>query len=150
MPASRNVTTGNTSTTIKADGLIEALYNLKSQYISNATWIFHRDAVKNIRKLKDGEGNYIWQSGLADNKPATILGRPYFMSEYAPNSFTASQRVGIVGDFRFYAIATALQMQIQVLNELYAATNQTGFIGRLEVDGMPTLAEAFSVVTLGA
>ena len=47
------------------------------------------------------------------------------------------------GDFRYYWIADALDMQIQRLVELYARTNQTGFIGRLETDGMPVLEEAF-------
>jgi len=41
-------------------------------------------------------------------------------------------------------------MRVQRLNELYAATNQVGFIGRLESDGMPVLEEAFARVTLSA
>lgn len=53
----RDVTTGNTSTQIKSDGLIECKYHLEAQYRQNCRWIFHRDAVKMIRKLKDGEGN---------------------------------------------------------------------------------------------
>ena len=39
--------------------------------------------------------------------------------------------------------ADALYMQVQRLNELYAETNQVGFIGRLETDGAPVLEEAF-------
>jgi len=37
---------------------------------------------------------------------------------------------------------------MQRLVELYAATNQVGFVGRLESDGMPVLAEAFVRVKL--
>jgi len=47
------------------------------------------------------------------------------------------------GDFSFYWIADALDMQIQRLDELYAESNQVGFIGRLETDGMPVLEDAF-------
>jgi HK97 family phage major capsid protein len=72
-----------------------------------------------------------------------------FLSEYAPNTFTSGKYVGILGDFRFYWIADALDMQIQRLVELYAETNQVGLIGRLETDGMPVLSEAFTRVTLG-
>jgi HK97 family phage major capsid protein len=144
----RDVSTGNTTTAITADGLIEALYSLKAQYRKNAQWIFHRDAVKKIRKLKDGDGQYLWQVGFAQNKPDSILGLPYNESEYCPNTFTAGLYVGIVGDFSFYWIAEALQMQIQRLVELYATSNQTGYIGRVELDAMPVDENAFARVTL--
>lgn len=143
----RDVSTGNTATNIGADGLIDAKYALKAQYHKNANWIFHRDAVKMVRKLKDGNGDYLWKAGLSD-EPDTILEIPYFMSEFAPNTFTTGQYAGIIGNFKFYWIADALNMQIQRLVELYAATNQTGFIGRLECDGMPVLEEAFARVKL--
>jgi len=77
------------------------------------------------------------------------LGRPYKMSEYCPNTFESGKYVGIIGDFKNYWIADALSMRIQRLNELYAASNQIGFIGRLESDGLPVLEEAFARITLG-
>lgn len=146
--AARNVSTGNTQTSIGADGLIEALYTLKAAYWAAARWVFHRDAVKQIRKLKDGDGQYLWQPGLQGGQPDRILSIPFFMSEFAPNTFTAGLFVGIIGDFSRYWIADALNLQIQRLVELYAETNQTGFIGRAELDGMPVLEEAFVRVTL--
>ena len=65
------------------------------------------------------------------------------ISEFVPNTFPTGQYVGILGDFSNYWIADALSMQVQRLNELYAETNQVGFIGRLETDGAPVLEEAF-------
>ncbi|MHB8077438.1 phage major capsid protein, partial [Desulfosporosinus fructosivorans] len=144
----RDVSTGNTAITIGADGLIDAKYALKAQYRKSAQWIFHRDAIKMIRKLKDGNGDYLWKAGLSD-KPDTILELPFNESEYAPNTFTTGLYAGILGNFKFYWIADALNMQVQRLVELYAATNQTGFIGRLESDGMPVMEEAFVRVKLG-
>jgi HK97 family phage major capsid protein len=145
---SRDVSTGNTTTEILGDNLIECKYTLKSAYWSRARWIFHRDAVKQIRKLKDGEGQYLWRPGLQGDRGDTILDVPVLMSEYAPNTFTTGQYVGIIGDFSRYWIADALDMTIQVLTELYAATNQNGYISRKETDGMPVLEEAFVRVTL--
>ena len=144
----RDVSIGNTDTGITTDGLLEAFYSLKAQYRKKATWVLHRDVVKMIRKLKDGDGNYIWQLGITWNKPDTILGAPYNESEYAPNTFTTKKYVGIVGDFSFYWIVDALNMLIQRLIELYAATNQVGFIGRCELDAMPVIEEAFSRIQL--
>jgi len=144
----RDVATGSSGAKVSPDLLINCLYSLKPAYISNSTWIFHRDVLSAVRKLKDGNGQYLWQAGLAGNFAATILDRPYFISEYAPNTFAVGSYVGIVGDFQFYWICIALQLQIQRLIELYAEANQTGFIGRIEIDGMPTLSEAFVRVTL--
>lgn len=139
----RDVQTGS-STDITADGLIDALYSLKEGYMRNARWMFHRDGIKRIRKLKDSQNQYLWQPGLSNGQPNTILDKPYVMSEYVPNTFTSAKYVGIVGDLSFYWIADALSMTVQRLVELYAETNQTGFIGRLETDGMPVLEEAFA------
>lgn len=144
----RDVATDNTTTAITADGLINALYSLKAQYQRTAQWIFHRDVVKAIRKLKDSYGQYIWQPGLQGGQPDRILDRPFNMSEFAPNTFTTGKYVGIIGDFTRYEIADALDMTVQVLTELYAESNQNGYIGRVETDGMPVLEEAFARVTL--
>ena len=145
----RDVSEGNTKTDFTTDGLINALYSLKSQYHPRATWIFHREAIKRLRKLKDGEGQYIWNPDIKGGQPDMILARPYKMSEYCPADFsTPGSYVGIIGDFSYYWIADALSMRLQRLNELFAATNQIGFIGRLESDGMPVLQEAFARVKL--
>lgn len=146
----RDVSLGHTATGLTFDGLIEAKYTLKPQYWSKAEWLFHRDALKMITKLKNGEGEYIWQESLIIGGPDTLLGLPFTMSEYVPNTFTASLYVGMLGDFSFYWIVDALNMTMQRLVELYAETNQIGFIARRELDGMPVLSEAFIRIALAA
>jgi len=145
---SRDVSTGNTATSIQTDGLIEAKYTLKAGYWPNAKWLFHRDAVKQRAKLQDDTWRYLWQNSVQMGQPDMLFGVPLFTSEYVSNTFTTGLYVGILGDFSYYHIADALDFSIQRLNELYAATNQTGFIGRLESDAMPVLAEAFVRVKL--
>jgi HK97 family phage major capsid protein len=149
IPTSRDVSTGS-ATDVTADGLIDALYSLKEPYLRSGSlrWLFHRDAVKRIRKLKDTTGQYLWQPGLNGGQQDTVLGVPVIMSEYVPNTFTTGLYVGMVGDFSNYWIADALSLSIQRLEELYAETNQVGFITRSETDGMPVLAEAFARVKL--
>jgi HK97 family phage major capsid protein len=144
----QDVSTGNAETEIRFDGLIEAKYTLKPQYWPKAKWMFHRDGVKQIAKLKDGEGQYLWRESVRVGEPDRILGLPVFMSEYAPSTFSTGEYVGILGDFSHYWIADSLAMEMQRLVELYAATNQIGLIGRLESDGMPVLEEAFVRVEL--
>jgi|TARA_Y100000034_G_scaffold132026_1_gene194063 HK97 family phage major capsid protein len=148
VPTSRDVSTDNTATSITFDGLIEAKYTLKPQYWKSARWNFHRDAVKQITKLKDGEGRYIWRPSVREGEPDRILEHPMDISEFAPNTFTTGLYVGMFCDWSKYWIVDSLQMQIQRLVELYAETNQAGFIARYEGDGAPVLAEAFVRVKL--
>lgn len=145
----RDVSTDNTATAITMDGLLNAKYSLKGQYQKTAEWLFHRDGVKMVSKLKDNDGQYLWQPSKREGEPDMLAGRPVNMSEYVPNTFTTGLYVGMFGDFSHYWIADAMDLQIQVLKELYAETNQTGYIGRLESDGMPVLEEAFARIKLG-
>jgi HK97 family phage major capsid protein len=147
---SRDVVTGSTTgfpaataALGSADCLMTALYTLKAQYQAKATWIFHRSVVGIIRTLKDLYGQYVWQPGISAGEPDRILNRPFYMSEYCPNTLTTGQYIGIVGDFSKYEIVDALDIEIQRLVELYALSNQVGYISRSETDGMPALAEAF-------
>jgi HK97 family phage major capsid protein len=141
---SRDVNTGS-STNMTADGLIDAKFALKASYWSrpSTAWLFSREAVKLIRKLKDQQNQYLWQPGLVGGEPDRILDIPYVVSEFVPNTFTTAKYVGILGDMSFYWIAEALSLEVQRLSELYAEANQIGYIGRMEVDAMPVLEEAF-------
>lgn len=148
IPTSRDVSTLNGTTAPTFDGLISAKFALKGNYWNKADWIFHRDVLAVVAKLKDGEGQYLWRESVRAGEPDRLLNLPVNMSEYAPNTLTTGLYVGILGDFSNYWIADALDMQVQRLMELYAETNQIGLIGRMESDGMPVLSEAFVRVKL--
>lgn len=138
----RDSVTGST-TSITFDGLYDAKYKLKGNYWALARWLFHRDALKIIAKLKDTQNRYLWEPSQKVGQPDMLIGLPVMMSEYVPNTFTTGKYVGMVADFRFYWIADSIDIAVQRLVELYAEANQTGFIARQEVDGMPALEEAF-------
>lgn len=148
IPTSRDVVCGS-ATDPTYDGLIDCKFALKAGYWKDPStrWVWNKDTIKKILKIKDLEGRYILDpnSAVADN----VLDIPYVLSEYAPNTFTTGQYVGVLGAFRYYWIADLLGMTIQRLVELYSENNQTGFIGRLECDGQPVLAEAFVRAKLG-
>ena len=148
----RDVATDNAATAFTFDGLLNAKYAVKAQYRRNAStgWLFHRDGVKMASKLKSAvDGQYLWQPSKAIGEPDTLSGHAVYESEYVPNTFTTGLYVGLFGDFSFYWIADGLLMEVQRLDELYAATHQVGFIGRAECDGAPVLEEAFARVKLG-
>lgn len=143
----RDVVTGS-GTSITADGLINAKYAMKASYrnrtgVGAPRWLFHRDGIKIVAKLKDATNQYLWQPGLQEGQPDRLLNMPIDESERAPNTFTSGKYVGLLACWQFYEIADALDMEMQVLYELYAASNQIAYVGRLKTDGMPTLEEAF-------
>lgn len=155
VPTSRDISAGNTSSSITVDGVINCLYSLKAQYLSSASlrWIFSPTAVKQLRLLRDesggaGTGGYLWTPSTQVGEPDSLLGVGVIMSEYAPATFTSGAYVGLVGDLRYYFVANALTFRLQRFEERFALTDQVGFIGRIEVDGQPVLAEAFARVKL--
>jgi len=145
----RDVTAAS-ATAVVGDDLINLKYQLKEQYMRSPSLriVAHRDLMKMVRKLKDGNSQYLWQPGIAGDEDDTVLNIKVLMSEYAPNTFTTGKYVAVVGDFSFYHIAEVDAVEFQRLEELYAETNQVGFIGRMEVDGMPVLQEAFARLKL--
>lgn len=103
--------------------------------------------MKAARKAKAGDGQYIGQPGLSGDRPDTILGKPFDESEYF-DTWGSDTYQAICGDFSFYWIVDALTIEIQVLTELFAATNQTAFVIRCELDAMPVISEAFARLKL--
>lgn len=141
---SRDVTMSS-ATAFTADDLIDTKFTLKTQYQMSRTtrWMVSRPFVQRARKLKDTQGQYLWGPGLGPGQPNTIVDIPYIQSEFVPSVFTTGLYIGILGDMRFYWIIDSLQIQIQTLLELYAESNERGYIGRYEGDGAPVLQEAF-------
>ncbi len=138
------VTTAN-ATAITADELIDLYYSLKAPYRKNAVWVLNDSTVKAIRKLKDNNGNYLWQPAITAGTPDTILGRPVLTSSYVPEIKAGAKTVAF-GDFKYYWIADRAGRNFKKLTELYAATGQVGFVATQRVDGKLILPEAIKVL----
>jgi HK97 family phage major capsid protein len=147
----RDVSSGNDATLIKFDGLKNAKVELKAQYWGGAAWVFHRTPYGQLAKEKDNEGRYLMQDSVTAGEPDRLLGFPVRLSEFAPSTMTASQYVGILGNFqRGYWIVDGINTSIKRAEELYIETHQDLFLMRQQVDGAPVLEEAFVRVKLAA
>jgi len=149
VPTTQDVATSNTATSPTFDGLKAAKYKMRSVYWPQARFVMHQDTLAKIDILKDGEGRYIWQASVVPGQPDRLLGFPLDISEFAPNSFSANQYVAALCCWKHYYIADGVVFGIQRLSELYALSNQIGFIDRSMGDAMPVLGEAFVRVKLG-
>ena len=126
---------------------MDLFYSLKSPYRKNAIFTMNDATVKAIRKLKDGNGQYIWQPSLTAGTPDTILNRPVKTSAYIPTLAAGAKSIAF-GDFKYYWVADRQGRSFQRLNELYAANGQVGFKATQRVDGKLILPEAIKVMQM--
>ena len=136
-------------TNITFDDVMDLYYSLRAPYRNKATWLLNDSTVKAIRKLKDGNGNYIWQPSVREGEPDRILNRPYRTSIYVPE-IAVGNRVMAFGDYSYYWIADRQGRSFKRLNELYATTGQVGFLASERVDGKLILSEAVKTMDIKA
>jgi len=133
------------ATAITIDEIMDLFYSLRSPYRKNAVFVTNDATVKLIRKLKDGNGQYLWQPSVQAGQPDTILNRPVKTSSFVPTVETGAKTIAF-GDFGYYWVADRQGRSFQRLNELYAATGQVGFRATQRVDGKLILPEAIKVL----
>ena len=143
-----NVITG-TSGAVKGDDLISLVYALKAPYRKNAKFLMKDSSVAEIRKLKDGNGVYMWQPSLQAGQPDKLLGYDLLTSAYAPEIAANALPVAF-GDFHSYWISDRSGITIQRLNELYSANGQVGFIATKRCDGKTILHEGIQLLKVKA
>ena len=137
--------TAASETAITADELIDLFYSLKAPYRKNAIWVLNDSTIKAIRKLKDHNGQYLWQPALRDGEYDTILGKRIFTSPYAPEIGAGVKSIAF-GDFSYYWIGDRQGVSFKRLNERFAETGQVGFIATKRVDAKLILPEAIKVL----
>ena len=137
--------TAASATAVTADELMDLYYSLKSPYRKKSMWVLNDSTIKAIRKLKDNNGQYLWQPSLTAGTPDMILGRPIKTSAYMPVMAAGAKTIAF-GDFSYYWIADRQGRSFKRLNELFAASGQVGFLASQRVDGKMILAEAVKVL----
>lgn len=127
---------------LKADDIIDLIYALKRPYRPQAAFIMNDKTVSAVRKLKDGNGAFMWQ-------PALVAGEPDRLGGYAINTSAYAPDTGIAfGDFKYYNIGDRGPRSFAKLNERYAEDGMIGYLMKERVDGILTLRETVQILTL--
>ena len=142
--AQLGVTTAG-ATAITLDEVLDLFYSLKAPYRNKSVFVMNDATVKAIRKLKDGQGQYLWQPSIQAGTPDTILNRPLYTSSFVPTIEAGAKTIAF-GDFSYYWVADRQGRVFKRLNELYAVTGQVGFVATQRVDGKLILPEAIKVL----
>ena len=132
---------------ITTNELIDLYYSLRSPYRKRAVWIMNDATVNMIRKLKDGNGQYIWSPGITTNDTDTILGRKVYTTTCMPTAKTGAKTVAF-GDLDFYWIGDREGISFKRLNELYATKGQVGFLATKRLDARLILPETIKVLKM--
>jgi len=137
------------ATAITADELIDMQHSLKSGYRRKACWIMNDATISAIRKLKDGQGQYIWQPGIKEGAPDMLFNQKVLMSNYMP-LIGSGNKVILYGDYSYYWLAEREGRTLERLNELFAVTDQVGFKMTERLDGRLILPEAVKCLQMKA
>ena len=129
------------------DEIFDLYYSLKSPYRRAAQFICNETLLLQLMKLKDKNDNYIWKPSLDVAKPDTILGRPIRTSSFMPG-IDKGEKVLLFGDMKNYWVADRENRTFRRLNELYARTDQVGFLTTQRVDGRLILPESVKVLKM--
>lgn len=103
------------TTAIDPDRLIDLVYRLRAPYRANASWIMNSLTMGTIRKLKDGQNQYLWAPGLQPGQPASLLGFSTNAIEAMDDADTVGNHPLAFGDFRRgYLIVDRVGLRITV------------------------------------
>ena len=139
--------TSAASNAITTDEIIDLYHSLRTPYRKNAVFISSDSTIKAIRKLKDSNGQYLWQPGLQAGQPDTILNRPIHTSAYMPE-IESGNKILLFGDLSYYWVADRQGRSFQRLNELFAKSGQVGFRVFQRLDGKLILPESVKTVQM--
>ncbi|MER3389980.1 MAG: phage major capsid protein [Microcella sp.] len=131
------------------DDIIDVEYSIPAPYRANASWLFADGAIKNARKLKDGNDQYLWQPSTQAGQPDRLNGKPLFSDAYVADPANGARSFGF-GDVSRYWVRFVNSMRIERSEHALFGSDQVAFRGVLRADGILTDASAFKVFAGGA
>jgi HK97 family phage major capsid protein len=127
--------TGQTLT-VTGDDLIDLIHSIDPAYRNgNGRFMMNDSSVKVVRKLKDTTGQYLWQPGLSQDTPDTILGYPVVINQDMPVMAANAKSIAF-GDFNAaYVVRQVTGVQVKRFDERFADALQVGFLSFARFDG---------------
>ncbi len=123
-------------TSFTYDELIDFFHSVDPSYRDEFTWMMHDNILLVLKKLKDGEGNYLWRSGdISKGVPDTIENKPYVINQHMTSTITASDKIILGGKFDAYKCREVNAVQLRRSDELYIRSDQSVFLAFMRYDG---------------
>lgn len=133
---------GATASALTYDDVVALYFSVKPEYRKNGKWLMNDEAAFALRRIKDNNGNYIW-----NHSNDTILGKEVLISEFMPNADAGALPVAF-GDFSYYTIVDRDHTSVKALREKFAINSQIGYLGIEFLDGKLVRPEAIKVLKI--
>jgi HK97 family phage major capsid protein len=142
-----NLTTAGTFT---YNELVDTVHALDPSYRTNAKWLMNDNTLARIRKVVDDNDRPLWtpqsESGMTSLPSGTLLGYPVVIDQAMPSAGDIKKLLAF-GDLQeSYVIRRVKDIQMVVLNELYAPNGQVGFFAWARADGVVQNTNAYVVL----
>lgn len=144
-----NIITAAAATVITGDELIDIQETVPDAYQANAIWIMHPQTRTAIRKLKDGDGNYLLQRDYTSKWNYMLLGKPVYTSDNMPTPAAGAMTI-YYGDMSGLASKISEELEVQVLFERFADQHAIGVVGFAEADAKIVNAQKIAVLKMKA
>lgn len=123
------------ATAIAADELFDLVHSIDPAYRMGAGWMMHDNVLLYLRKLKDGNGQYLWQSGMNAGAPDRLIDYPITINQDMPNSVATTNKTLLFGQLSKYKIRRVGSVRLYRLEERYRDNDQDGFVAFIREDG---------------
>ena len=100
-----------------------------------AGYMMHDNILHALRLLKDGNGQYLWGSGMNSGAPDTICGYPVYVNQDMQSSIATGTTTVLFGLFSKYKVRRVGGTRLYHLTERYRDSDQDGFFGFQRFDG---------------
>lgn len=143
---SQTVTAASASV-LTADELIDVQEEVPDVFQGSAIWIMNKETRKAIRKLKDGQGNYLLNKDATARWGYTLLGKDVYASDNMPG-MEAGKTAIFYGDMSGLAVKLAENVSIEILREKYSTQHAIGVVGWIEIDSKVENAQKISKLVM--
>jgi HK97 family phage major capsid protein len=123
------------TTAITSDEVYDLQHSVDPAYRPNASFMMHDSVALYLRKLKDSQNRYLWQSGFNTGIPDTLAGARTTINQDMSSTITATDKTMLYGDFSYYKIRRVNNVRFYRLQEHYRNKDQDGFVAFLRADG---------------
>jgi HK97 family phage major capsid protein len=127
--------TAASATAVTADEIISLVHSLDPAYRNGARFMLHDSVLMAVRKLKDGNGQYLWQPNNQAGAAGLLFGYPYTINQHMDSSIASGAKSMLFGQFSKYKIRDVSGFRLIRLRERYADNDQEGFMAFSRHDG---------------
>tara|TARA_X000001382_G_scaffold119061_1_gene99592 strand:- start:192 stop:1403 length:1212 start_codon:yes stop_codon:yes gene_type:complete len=145
-------TNSGSGSALTANGILDLVYAIKSDYLGNARFVMNRTTFAKLLQLEDGEGQKIFHVGLnlVNGAPSTIAGHPYTLATDMPDIGGSAKPIAF-GDFsKAYTIVDRVNLSVMRDPYSQATSGNIRYVARRRVGGTVVLPEAIRLQNISA